>query len=250
MMIEKTGYVQLNNFKKTGFREMKSNQVKFICLMGICFLLGFLTTITACSSIIKKPSVPASGFLKDYSNLKEGKGDEALMVYVDRGVNFHIYDKVMLDPVSIIFSDDSNLAKVSAGDRQKMADYFYAVLEENLSNRYIIASKPGSLTMRLRFALTDIKESQDLMNAVSTVHPIDSSIDLIAHTATGTHTYVGDAKAEMEIVDSMTGRRLAAAVDRRSSTWNDVKGACDYWAQRISQRLYEFTAGNYLPAGD
>jgi hypothetical protein len=223
---------------------MKVNKLKLYRLAGICLLLAFWAALYGCSSFNR--TVPTSGFLKDYSKLREGKGDQALLVYINREVNFHIYDKVMIDPVSIIFSKDSKMAKLSDQDRQKMANYFHAALEENLSNDYIIASKPGSLTMRLRFALTDITESQAVKDTVSNSLSIDSALDQITSTATGSHAYLGDATAEMEILDSMTGQRLAAAVDRRSGVWNNVKDACDFWAQRVTRRLEEYADGDYL----
>jgi hypothetical protein len=237
------------------------NKFKTEYLMGLCLLLGCLTIIIGCAATIQKREVPTSGFLKDYSQLREGKDDEALMVYINKGVNFHVYDSVLIDPVAVIVSEDSDMAKVSAEDRQKIANYFYAVLEQNLSKNYIIASKPGSLTMRLRVALTDIKNSQVFLDTVSTILPVGLAVDMISYAATGTHTYVGDANVEMELLDSMTGQRLAAAVDGRSgrkitgqldkfNQWKDVKGACDYWAQRISQRLHELANGVYLMRGD
>jgi hypothetical protein len=217
-----------------------------ICLIGICFIWGSTHLITGCNTFMKT-APPASGFLKDYSNLRQGKGDEALMVYINRGVNFHVYDSVLIDPVSIIYSKDSKMAKLSTQDRRKMTNYFHAILEDNLSKDYIIASKPGSLTMRLRFAITDINESQEILtDSVSDVSPKDSAIEQISTAATGSRTFLDDATAEMEILDSMTGQRLAAAVDRRSGSWNGLKDACNYWAQRVTQRLDEFADGDYL----
>jgi hypothetical protein len=224
---------------------------------GLFLLLGFLVVSIGCAPTIQKRGVPTSGFLKDYSQLREGKGDEALMVYLNKSVNFHVYDSILIDPVAIIVSEDSDMAKVSAEDRQKMANYFYAVLEQDLSKNYIIASKPGSLTMRLRVALTDIKSSQVVMDTLSTILPIGLAVDMISYAATGTHTYVGGANAEMELLDSVTGQRLAAAVDGRSgrkitgqfdkfSQWKDVKDACDFWAQRIALRLDDLSKGVYL----
>jgi hypothetical protein len=54
------------------------------------------------------------------------------------------------------------------------------------------------------------------------------------------------------MTDSVTGKRLAAAVDRRAGTkaqrtkfsgsWGDVKDAFDYWARRVETRLAELRA--------
>lgn len=51
---------------------------------------------------------------------------------------------------------------------------------------------------------------------------------------------------EMEVLDSMTNERLAAAVDTRSggklagwSKWGAVKEAFEFWAKRLKKRLDE-----------
>jgi hypothetical protein len=226
--------------------EMKINSFKIFCLLGICLLWGFITIMTGCATFTQPQLPPTSGFLKDYSKLRSGKGDQALMVYINRGVNFHVYDSVLVDPVALIYSKDSSMAKLSTRERQEMADYFHAALEDTLSKDYIIASKPGSLTMRLRFALTDIKKSQEAMDTVSSANPSNSAIDQMPPALAGNYTFLEAATAEMEILDSMSDQRLAAAVDRRSGAWNGMKGACDFWAQRVAQRLYEFSRGYNL----
>ena len=52
------------------------------------------------------------------------------------------------------------------------------------------------------------------------------------------------AEAEMELLDSMSSERLAAAVDSRRGgkpasrgVWEDTKDAFDYWARRFRERL-------------
>ena len=68
-------------------------------------------------------------------------------------------------------------------------------------------------------------------------------------------TAVEMAVVEMEIVDASTNWRLAAAVDKRGGgktvvgsidTWADVKEACDYWAERLKERLGELRARKEL----
>jgi hypothetical protein len=69
--------------------------------------------------------------------------------------------------------------------------------------------------------------------------------------ATDTQVFVGKAAIEVEITDSMTGKRLAAAVDERAGAktlrgiggkWKDVDNAFKYWAERIQKRLAELRA--------
>lgn len=232
---------------------MNKKHFRILSLIGMCLFMGFLVAITGCSSTMQKRSVSTSGFLNDYSQLKEGTDDQALLVYLDKSVNLASYTQMIIDPVSIVVTEDSDMAKVSAADRQKMADYFYAILNKDLGAKYQIVSSPGAGTMKLRVALTDIKDKNVTMNTISSILPIGIAIDTIALAATGSHLSVGDASAEIEVVDSVSGKRIAAAVDSRAggrytgdfdfSDWGDVKGACDYWAQRIAQRLEELSAG-------
>jgi uncharacterized protein DUF3313 len=226
---------------------MNKKQSRIYNLIIMCLVMGFLMVINGCAPTIQKRNVSESGFLINYSQLKEGTGDQALDVYIDQSADFASYTQMIIDPVSIVVTEDSDLAKVSAGDRQKMADYFFAALNKNLSAKYNIVSSPGAGTMRLRVAMTDIKESNVTMDTISTVLPISLAIDLLGFAATGSHSFVGAASTEMELLDSATGQRLAAAADARGGNkitgefdftdWKDPKQAFDYWAQKITQRL-------------
>lgn len=64
----------------------------------------------------------------------------------------------------------------------------------------------------------------------------------------GTYGFSGDSQAEMEMLDSVTNERIAAAVDRQSGgkslmtkfdSWGDVKGGMDAWAVQMAARLKE-----------
>jgi hypothetical protein len=64
---------------------------------------------------------------------------------------------------------------------------------------------------------------------------------------------VGEASGEVEVTDSVSGRVLAAAVDRRVgqrslrgafSRWSDVEEAWNHWAEQLRSRLVEAGAGH------
>ena len=66
--------------------------------------------------------------------------------------------------------------------------------------------------------------------------------------AADTAVAVGSATVELEAQDSITGERLAAAIDERAGTkvlfakrayteWGDVQAALDYWSQRLTWHL-------------
>jgi len=228
-------------------------------IFNLSFLFIFLAMFcAACAGTHQVRSVETSGFLSNYSQLKEGKDDQALMVYTDPNVKFSEYSKIIIDPVSLKASEDSDMGKISAEDRQAIANYFYAALKENLSKKYAIVIEPGPGTMKLRVALTDMSGSKVVLDTLSSIVPVGIAVNLLYKGATGNSTAVGSATGEMELLDSTTGKRLIAAVDGRSGRkytgkfdkwgkWNDTKDACDYWAQRIAQRLDELSGrGNIL----
>jgi hypothetical protein len=59
---------------------------------------------------------------------------------------------------------------------------------------------------------------------------------------------VGGASMEFEVVDSRTGRQIAAGIETRAgsripftglSDWGGAKAAIDNWAKRVKERLEE-----------
>ena len=69
--------------------------------------------------------------------------------------------------------------------------------------------------MRLRIAITDVNASKPGMSAVSTVMPVGLAVSIIKKGITGTHTGVGRASMEVEILNSTDNERIGAAIDIR-----------------------------------
>lgn len=196
--------------------------------------------------------VQTSGFLGDYSQLKKGKEGEALLVYINPDADFSKYDKVLIDDVTVWRDADSDPADVPAEQIRALAAQLNAAVVDNLKEDYQIVHVAGPGTMRIRLAITEAAESWVVMDTISTVVIHSRIISEIKKLATGTHTYVGKAGIEGEILDAQTGERLAAAVDRRvggksfqgvQSSWDDVKAALEYWAGRLRVRLRELRGG-------
>jgi len=99
----------------------------------------------------------------------------------------------------------------------------------------------------VRAALTDATTATPVLRTISVIIPQARLLGAVKNMTTGSYAFVGSAQSEGEILDSMTGERLAAAVDRRSGgisiknadvwEWGDAERAMDYWAQRIDERL-------------
>jgi hypothetical protein len=205
-----------------------------------------------CATTQQARSVKPTGFLGNYSQLKAGEGDQALRRYVAPNVQWRRYTKIMLQPVQIYAGRSSDLSKASPQERQALANYFTAALREQLQKDYGLVTRPGPDVMTIRAAITDADESEVLLDTVTTIMPIGLALSTMKRVVGGSDSFVGDAQAEMELVDSTTGQRLAAAVDKRIGTkalrskfgtWNHAKECFDYWAEQLRERLAEGRKG-------
>ena len=221
---------------------------KKVVFAGTTVLVVFLFLITGCSSTFQTRKVTTTTFLGDYSQLEKGSGDEAQLRYINPQANFGGYTKILMDPVK--FYSDKN-SKLEGKDKKRIVDYLDATIKEQLKTDYTFVNKPSSETMRLRVAITEAKGSKVVMDTISSVIPVGIALGLVKKVATGTNLSVGKASIELEIQDSQTGERLAAAVDERAGRkytgkfdkfdkYSTVEDAFDYWAKKLKKRLAYF----------
>ena len=76
-----------------------------------CYVV-LASILAGCATTHQTRSVESSGFLKDYSMLREGQGDEALMVYINPETDFSAYEGVIIDSITIW--TDTNSASAQA----------------------------------------------------------------------------------------------------------------------------------------
>ncbi|TAM42704.1 DUF3313 domain-containing protein [bacterium] len=204
--------------------------------------------ISSCATTEQVPNVRMSGFLGDYSKLHPGKPGQAEFTYRDPSVNLSKYQKVILDPVQIwaAESSSSTLSELSREDQQLLVDYLYVALRDALAKDYALVTEPGPDVMRVRCAITEARANSPVKDLVSTVTPIGLGISYAKRITTGTHSGVGIVSVEGELLDSVSGQRIAAVIDRRAGTkslagkptrWGDVQDAFNFWARRMQTNL-------------
>lgn len=226
------------------FHHYRSHTPRILCLLA---LLALSLGVTACATTRQsRGSGSESGFLGDYSDLQKGKGDEAQLRYIDDSAHWSEYNAIQIDSVTLW--RDAKTEDVSAEDQQRLTDYLYKALNDQLSKDYRMAEGPGPGVLRLRAAITEAKGSKVVMDTITSIVPQLRLATTIVGMAAGTSVLVGKAGVEGELTDSVSGRRLAAFVDERQGTkalrggikkWSDVERAFDYWAQRLRERLAE-----------
>ena len=134
---------------------------------------GLALALGGCAATHQAREAKPSGFLRDYSQLRPGGKDEALLVYIRPGVNWRRYDKMLIEPV-VIWHDAARtgfLQDVPKEEAQVLADYLDASLRESLKKDYTLVERPGPGVLRLRVAITEAEGSTVPLDVASTVIP-------------------------------------------------------------------------------
>ncbi|MGH7168052.1 MAG: DUF3313 domain-containing protein [Nitrospiraceae bacterium] len=219
-----------------------------------------LLWVSGCAATQEAKSVEKSGFLGDYSMLREGERsafkqgseDQALLVYTNPAADWKKYKKIQLDPVTVWLGANSKMKEVSAEDRQRLANLLWAKLDENLRKDYEMTSQSGPDVLRIQVALTEGESSNAALDTISSIVPQLRLLSGTKSLATGVSLFTGSASAELKATDGDTSTLLVAAVDRRGGTkslsgvtnsWHDVEEAYRFWAEQVRYRLCQWRGG-------
>ncbi|MDD5494116.1 MAG: DUF3313 domain-containing protein [Dehalococcoidia bacterium] len=219
-------------------------KMPFLMLVGL-----FLTLSIAGCGAKQYRRVDESGFLGDYSQLKEGKGNEALYVYVNTHADCRKYSKVIIDPVSLWGkSKHSSLASLDLKDQKMLATLAWGTLYDAMrKGNFEIVYQPGPDVMRVRGAITEATKAEVILADVMAVAPYAWEAATLWGIGSGKWPFLGELSGEMEISDSQTGERLFAAVDKvvgvlgsnldPRAGWDDVRQGFNLWRDRLGKRM-------------
>jgi hypothetical protein len=205
-----------------------------------------LLLLLACGCAARRnthPNQEMSGFLDDYSFLREGVPGDVALVYRNPNADWSRYDKVLLEPVTLWRSGRHSLDPVPQDDLLRLVSIFEDALRRQLGAGFRLVDQAGPGVMRIRLAITEARASDpilDVLRARSTPlppppgGPIDPEL----------RRFIEGAAIEGEIRDAQTGELLAAGVDRRRregalpiDTWAAIQRALDAWTERLCARL-------------
>ncbi|MDJ0851141.1 MAG: DUF3313 domain-containing protein [Myxococcota bacterium] len=211
----------------------------------LCIVVLFLVTIAGCAQSGRGRKVEDHGFLgEDFAKLEEGEDDDYQLTYVNPNADFAKYDKLILDPVTVWLGKETS--EVDPADRQRLADNFYKLLYEAASQYFTVVQEPGPNTLRVRVALTDIKQSNVTLDTVSSVVPQMRVLTSVSGYASGKPAFTGEAAYAFKVFDAQTGELLRAGAEKRvgsksisgsTDKWSDVDNALKYWAELSSYRM-------------
>lgn len=188
-------------------------------------LIAILTTLVLGAGCSSAPEARQTGFLTTYDHL-EKVSPQRMEYYSPRLRDYHTF---IVDTLEFRVPP----TKLTYEERGQIATYYRAKASEALQKLGLsVVTDPAPGVARIGLALTDISESTWWMK----IHP--------GARLAGAGT--GGAAMEAEIVDSITGEQIAAAVAADAgnqlnltafSTVADIESAIDTWTITASRRF-------------
>ena len=182
-----------------------------------------------------------SGFIADMPPLEPDTDRPGAMIWVKPGVDRSAYTRVMIEPITIFISPDSEYKGLSADDMKTLEVEFQKALTMTLEPEIPVVNKGGPGVLYLRAAIVDVKLAKKKRGLLSY-----TPIGLVVHAAesvAGADISLKDAKLEMEMLDSVSGERLGVVVDKAPETgseklsWDSISTTFKFYAERFKLRM-------------
>jgi hypothetical protein len=175
-----------------------------------------------------------SGFLDDYSNLRESKERNRLYVSPVPTDQEYTYTRLMIDPVIVQFHPDARGTEVDPQKLQEWRLYLESRISKVFGETYVLTEKPGPKVLRLKAAITDVVPNTPLLN-IAPHHTLASGVGL------------GGAAVEAVFVDGQTGERVLAlrygrkGLRRRYfkgwSKWGHTEDVLNEWVDILYEQI-------------
>lgn len=199
--------------------------------------------MVGCSSKVPQPD-EYSGFLSDYSQLKEAKSPSGVEVmrWIDPKLKLNKYSSVYIEPTQF-YPQPQPTAKIPQSTLTAITRYYDQALQREVSKSLPLANGPGPGVIVVRAAITAVSSKTEGLKpyeiipvalvaaAVSTASGIRDQETTLGTEAAfldgGTHAVIA------EVVRKGTGKPLEN--DTQVMQASDVKNVIDGWASDMHQ---------------
>ena len=206
--------------------ERRQKMTRTNLLMG----LAIVVMASQCGCGPKRPVT--TGFLSDYSRLEAVS--DTMLQHVVPANEFRSYRSFIVDPVAVHFHGNAKGTDAKSKEIAELGQYMHSAFQNALLDHYNVVRRPGPGVARIRKALTDLEKSSPALNVIPQTKLAGVGL--------------GGASMEGEVLDSVTGKQLAAVVQVQKgkklslsglTKYGDAKAVMDDWAQRLVQKLDE-----------
>ncbi len=175
--------------------------VATVALLGACASQGDVTQ-----------SKEGSGFLKDYSSLRETSNAQGktIRAWVNPTFTPANYTAIILEPL-VFYPEPKPSEQVSAEELTKMLAYANSGLKRQLSQRFHVVDRPGPGVARIRVAVSAVAARGEGLQPYQYV-PIVFVATMATRAAMGGASLRPFVVVEAEATDSITGTLLGERV--------------------------------------
>jgi putative nucleotidyltransferase with HDIG domain len=165
----------------------------------------------------------------------------ARMRWIKPGIDFAKYQRLMFDRVIFFFAADSEYKGMDPQELNDLADLLHKQFKNALKNKYPIVKTPEPDVARIRFAITDLKQSRPVL---SDLWPAGFGLANLKKGLTASWAGSGATSSELMVLDSITNTPILAAIDdqktglrEKFTKWGSAEDAFKYWADRVRRFL-------------
>ncbi len=193
--------------------------------MNIRTIFGGMVAATFLLSLAYAQETPQfSGFLSDYSKLKPAGGDRMLdYVYADEAniEKLKSYDSIIIDQPEIFISEKSRYKGLKPDQITLIAETMRQHLVDTLSETYTVTDTPAGGVLFLRMALANMnikKKKRGILSYTPVGAVVHAGVNVSKEVTEKTD--LRGVTVEVELLDSVTGEQLAAAIDMRGRSYS------------------------------
>jgi hypothetical protein len=230
-----------------------------VAALVAAFLGGCATTAGDRTSQVSGaiPAEMRSGFLPDYSKLREVPGEKGKLRWIAPDLDRGKYRRFIVDPVEsrvpLAYQDK---VRPNPEVAAAVTTYFRDALVRELRTRYEVVEKPGAGVARISTAITAIHPTAKQLEAWQYL-PVAMVVTGIAE-ASGARERNVVVYVEGEITDSLNGKLLAEVMQGRVAeeggvrriediTPETVKPVLDFWAKDAVRDMQAVEKGELGP---
>lgn len=183
-----------------------------------------------------------SPFIDDMPPLVADPDRAGAMIWQKPGLDRAAYTRVMIEPITLFVSSDSEYQGLNADDLKALADGFHEAIIRTLEPDIPVVSQKGEGVLYLRVALSEVKVAKKKRGLLGYT-PIGLVARAAKEAVAGPGVSLRDAVLEIEMLDSVSGERLGVLVDKAPKgsaedvSWEAIGKTFTFYAERFKSRM-------------
>ncbi|WP_416757061.1 DUF3313 domain-containing protein [Pseudomonas sp. BNK-6] len=220
--------------------------MKLALMIGTACLASL--AMVGCSSNVTQPD-EYSGFLQDYSRLKEAKSPSGVEVmrWIDPKLDVGRYRSIYIEPTQF-YPQPQATAKIPQSTLDGINQYYDQALRREAARSLPLAQGPGSGVLVVRAAITAVSSKTEGLKPYEII-PV-ALVAAAVSTASGIRDQQTTLGTEAVFLDGSSGKVIAQVVrkgtgkplenDTQVMKADDVKNVIDGWAADFHQSFVKF----------